>query len=73
MNTSNPDEVKNAENTLDCLLVTITASVDWTPYLAAMRPNGAFVVLGAILEPLPIPAFTLLIKNVIRNNNPISK
>ena len=56
--------MKNAEYTLDCLIVTINAAVDWTPYLAAMRANGAFVVLGAIPQPLEFPAFTLLMKNV---------
>ena len=64
VNSSNPDEMKNAEYTLDCLIVTINAAVDWTPYLAAMRANGAFVVLGAIPQPLEFPAFTLLMKNV---------
>ena len=64
VNSNNPDEMKNAEYTLDCLIVTINAAVDWTPYLAAMRANGAFVVLGAIPQPLEFPAFTLLMKNV---------
>ena len=66
VNSSNPDEMKNAEYTLDCLIVTINAAVDWTPYLAAMRANGAFVVVGAIVQPLELPAFTLLMKNVSR-------
>ena len=65
VNTSNPDELKAVENTLDYLVITITASVDWTPYLAAMRPNGAIAFVGAIADkPLEFPAFSLLMKNV---------
>ena len=64
VNTSNPDEMKKVEYTLDCLIVTINAAVDWIPYLAAMRPNGAFVVVGAIPQPLEFHAFSLLMKNV---------
>lgn len=65
VNTSNPDEMKKVEYTLDCLIVTINAAVDWIPYLAAMRPNGAFVVVGAIPQPLEFHAFSLLMKNQI--------
>ena len=65
VNTSNPDELKMVENTLDVLIVTINASVDWTPYLSAMRPNGAIAFVGAIMDkPLEFPTMTLLMKNV---------
>ena len=53
------------EGKLDYLIVTINASVDWTPYFAAMRPNGAVAFVGAITDkPIEIPIMTLLPKNV---------
>ena len=65
VNTSDPEELKSVENTLDYLVITINASVDWTPYLAAMRPNGAVAFVGAIADkPLEFPCFSLLMKNV---------
>ena len=76
VNTSSPDELKSAENTLDYLIVTINAAVDWDPYLASMRPNGAIAFVGAIPKPIEIPVFGILMKNVcnhstlfITNNN----
>lgn len=71
VNTSDPEELKSVENTLDYLVITINASVDWTPYLAAMRPNGAVAFVGAIADkPLEFPCFSLLMKNqVIAGSN----
>jgi len=66
VNTSNSDELKEVENTLDYLIVTINASVDWTPYFSAMRPNGVVAFVGAITDkPLEIPIMTLLPKNLV--------
>ncbi len=64
VNTSSRDELKAAENTLNYLIVTINASVDWNPYLASMRPNGAIAFVGAIPQPIEIPVFGILTKNV---------
>ena len=64
VNTSNMDEMKKVELSLDCLIVTITAAVDWNPYLAAMRPYGVVAFVGAIPQPLQFSAFALLPKNV---------
>ena len=58
---SNAEEVKAAENTLDLLIVTITASIDWTPYVAMMRPNGVICFVGAITTPMTLPIFGPLI------------
>jgi alcohol/geraniol dehydrogenase (NADP+) len=34
--------------------------LDWNSYLVALAPKGKFHNVGAVLEPLAIPAFTLL-------------
>lgn len=65
VNTSNADELKIAERTIDVLIVTIDASVDWTPYINAMRPNGVFVFIGGITNSLSdIPVATLILKKL---------
>ena len=68
VNTSSPDELKSAENTLDYLIITINAAVDWDPYMAAMRPNGAIAFVGAIPKPIEIPVFGILMKNVCKSD-----
>ena len=69
VNTSSPDELKAAENTLDYLIITINAAVDWDPYMAAMRPNGAIAFVGAIPKPIEIPVFGILMKNVCKSDS----
>jgi alcohol/geraniol dehydrogenase (NADP+) len=45
---------------LDLLLVTVNAPMDWTALLRTLRPRGRLHLVGAVLEPLPIPAFELI-------------
>ena len=45
---------------LDFILVTVNVPLDWNAYLGALAPDGRLHVVGAVLEPLPIPAFSLI-------------
>jgi len=53
-------EIGKAANTLDFLLVTVNVPLDWTAFLRTLRPNGRMHVVGAVLEPMSIPAFELI-------------
>jgi uncharacterized zinc-type alcohol dehydrogenase-like protein len=46
--------------TLDLIIDTVNVPLDWNALLAALAPNGRLHVVGAVLEPIPVPAFTLL-------------
>lgn len=46
--------------TFDLILDTVNASLDWNAYLAALAPRGRLHVVGAVLEPIPVPAFALI-------------
>jgi len=50
----------NMANTLDLLIVTVNVPLDWTALLRTLKPNGRLHVVGAVLEPMPIPAFELI-------------
>ncbi len=39
-------EVRKQANSLDLILSTVDARLDWVSYLQALRPNGALVMLG---------------------------
>ena len=57
--------MKALEGTLDYVIVTITASVDWKPYLDALRPYGVLCFVGAIVDkPLEFSGLDLLLQNV---------
>lgn len=44
----------------DLILDTANATLDWQSYLAALAPRGRLHVVGAVLEPIPVPAFALI-------------
>ena len=49
---------KPIQPSLDVLIITITKSVDWKPYMDMMLPNGVMVFVGAITDkPLPLQIF----------------
>jgi uncharacterized zinc-type alcohol dehydrogenase-like protein len=45
---------------LDLLLVTVNVSLDWPVMLQTLKPKGRMHVVGAVLEPLAIPALSLI-------------
>ena len=52
--------IARAANTIDLLLVTANVPLDWAAMLATLKPKGRMHVVGAVLEPMPIPAFALI-------------
>ena len=46
--------------TLYFLLVTVNVTLDWQRYLALLGPKGRIHFVGAVPEPVPVPAFTLI-------------
>src|SRR5690606_4559426 len=45
---------------LDFILVTANVTLDWDSYLTALAPDGRLHFVGAVLEPVPVPAFSLI-------------
>ena len=45
---------------LDFLLVTVNVTLDWPALLGTLAPHGRMHVVGAVLEPMAIPAFGLI-------------
>jgi uncharacterized zinc-type alcohol dehydrogenase-like protein len=52
--------ISKAANSLDFLLVTVNVPLDWSALLKTLKPNGRMHVVGAVLEPMPIAAFDLI-------------
>lgn len=46
---------------LDLIVVTANVKLDWTALIAALGPRGRLHVVGAVLEPIPVPVFSLLL------------
>jgi len=60
VDSTNPEELAKIAGTLNFILNTANVTLDWNSYLVALAPKGKFHNVGAVLEPLAIPAFTLL-------------
>jgi alcohol/geraniol dehydrogenase (NADP+) len=56
----NSAAIKKLAGTLDFLLITANAALDWGGMIGALAPNGRMHVVGAILEPIPVAAFSLI-------------
>jgi uncharacterized zinc-type alcohol dehydrogenase-like protein len=52
--------LKKVAGTFDFILVTVNVTLDWKALLAALAPRGRLHVVGAVLEPIPVPAFALI-------------
>jgi uncharacterized zinc-type alcohol dehydrogenase-like protein len=56
----NSQAIAGAAASLDLLLVTVNASLDWPAMLQTLKPRGRMHVVGAVVEPIGIPAFSLI-------------
>ena len=59
-NTKREGVFQKLEGSLDLMISTINAPLDIPGVLGALAPNGRLHVVGAILEPMPVPAFALI-------------
>jgi uncharacterized zinc-type alcohol dehydrogenase-like protein len=57
---SDNEAMKAAEGTLDVILSTVSANVDWSSYTSLLKPDGLLIMVGLPEEKLTIPAFALI-------------
>jgi len=60
INSTVPEELESINGSVDFILNTTNVSLDWNSYLTALAPKGRFHTVGAVLEPMEIPAFSLI-------------
>jgi len=52
--------LKRIAGSLDLILVTANVKLEWAALIAALAPKGRLHVVGAVLEPIPVAAFSLI-------------
>ena len=57
---SDPDALKRHAGRWDFILVTANVTLPWQQMLAALAPRGRLHFVGAVLEPIPVAAFSLI-------------
>ena len=60
INSRDPEELESISGTLNFILNTTNVTLDWNSYLGVLAPKGRLHNVGAVLEPLAIPAFSLI-------------
>ena len=60
VNSRDDAAMQKLAGSLDFILVTVNASLNWPAYIAALAPKGRLHFVGAVLEPLSIGVFSLL-------------
>jgi uncharacterized zinc-type alcohol dehydrogenase-like protein len=60
-NTRHPDALKSLSGSLDLIISTINVPQDVSALLETLAPKGRFHVVGAVLEPMEVPALSLIL------------
>lgn len=60
VNSRDPEELESIQGSLNFILNTTNVTLDWNSYLGVLAPKGRLHNVGAVLEPMAIPAFSLI-------------
>jgi len=70
-NTKRDVELKKIAGSLDLIISTINVPLDIPGLLGTLAPKGTLHVVGAVLEPMPIPAFGLIMGQKSVSGSPV--
>jgi alcohol/geraniol dehydrogenase (NADP+) len=62
--------IKKLANSIDLLISTVNVPLDWPAMIGMLAPNGRMHVVGAVVEPIPVPIFGLLLKQACISSSP---
>lgn len=71
IDSTSPEELESISGKLNFILNTTNVSLDWNSYLATLAPKGKFHTVGAVLEPMEISAFSLIMGEKSVGGSPI--
>ena len=60
VNSRDPQALTALAGQFDLIINTVNVDLDWQPYFEALAYGGNFHTVGAVMKPLPVPAFTLI-------------
>ena len=60
MASNDSETIKKLGGSLDLLISTVNVPLDWDALIGTLAPNGRLHVVGAVLEPIPVSAFSLI-------------
>ncbi len=62
VSTKDSAAIKKLAGSFDLLISTVNVKLDWDTIIGALAPQGRLHVVGAVLEPIPVTAFSLILQ-----------
>jgi uncharacterized zinc-type alcohol dehydrogenase-like protein len=70
LTTKDSAAIKRLGGTFDLLISTVNAQLDWDALIGTLAPNGRLHVVGAVLEPIPVASFSLILQQRCVSGSP---
>jgi len=71
LNSRDPEALEGAAGQFDLILSTVNVKLDWNAYLGCLKPRGRLHLVGAVLEPLDLSAFPLVLGEKETGGSPV--
>jgi alcohol/geraniol dehydrogenase (NADP+) len=62
VSTKDSAAIKKLGGSFDLLISTVNVKLDWDAIIGTLAPNGRLHVVGAVLDPIPVAAFSLILQ-----------
>jgi uncharacterized zinc-type alcohol dehydrogenase-like protein len=70
ISSSDTASLKKLGGSFDLLISTVNVQRDWDAMIGTLAPNGRLHVVGAVLEPIPVAAFSLIMQQRAVSGSP---
>lgn len=71
INSRDENALKANAGRFDLVISTVNVALDWDAYIGTLRPKGRLHVVGAVLEPIPVGAFSLIMPQRSISGSPV--
>lgn len=71
VNTRDRAQLDKVAGSFDFIMSTVNVPLDWEAYINALSPRGRLHVVGAVLEPIPVSAFGLIMAQRSISGSPV--
>lgn len=71
VSSKDPAAIKKLGSRFDLVISTVSAKLDWDAMIGTLAPNGRLHFVGAVLEPIPVAAFSLIMQQRSVSGSPV--
>lgn len=71
VNSRAPESMKKIAGALDFVLSTVNVPLDWQAIIDTLAPKGRLALVGAVLEPIPVAAFPMIMSQRSISGSPL--